>query len=94
VKQNNLQFGNSLQHTFFVTKTDGILAKVDIAQGLAKHLALDTTNTSSEILVQQRVASNGHFHFRTFNQIDGRVKLFELIESVANRNSGKFSNTL
>ena len=78
----NLQFWNSLQDTLLMRRAHGLVAIVNITHGFGKGSGANGSNSTDCILVQQRIAANSHFNFGAFDQINRRVQLFELFQSV------------
>jgi hypothetical protein len=72
---------DSLKDGLFMIGTDGIRSIIDITKSGTEQFGFQGTDSSHGILVQEGIASNGHFNFGPLNQIDGRVQSFEFFQT-------------
>jgi hypothetical protein len=63
-------------------KAHGLVAIVNITHRFGKGSGANGSNSTYCILVQECIAANSHFNFGAFDQINRRVQIFELFQSV------------
>ena len=76
------QLGDSLKNRCLVSGRDRIGPIIYVAHGPGKGSRSDRPNTPGSVLVQECITANGHFNFRSLDQIHGGIEPCEFLQSV------------